>query len=660
MSVQILHNGADITSHVLTETVRWTENLTNKADEFGFSIVGNGSMPVSIDKFDEIKLVIDSATVFGGRVMRYKDTVESRQILYREIECKDWSIDLDRFAWSGSFTQEKTYNIIRDMLHTANKREEIRIADMGADESWSAGTADTTNYRVENQSLKLAPSSTSYVTANLALAVARDLSGYANIEWDAFIDDITRFGGVRLKLGDSALANYYYIEVTSGLIQNWNKIIKAKGDFLTVGSPNWANIQKIEVAAKSNAAVTCNVSFDDVFGTTNDAISMAGVDDNLGLTVETAIFNERFGSNVLKRLADLYGWDWYIAPEKALNFFDPEGNNAPFNLEDDNEKFIWPSLVLGSDITKLVNVIKIFGGPATESSQTVEQLDYQADATNTVFQLAALYDKDEAYTLEVDASGMGGYVTFTVGIDGIDDMPSGGALWNPDEKTITFDSAPGNSAKVRWTGYRIFPLAIKIADSISITNNGWEQELVIKDEQITTYDSAIQRAIAEFTQYANRLIEGSFQTYTGGLRAGQRIKVESTIRGVSEWYVIQRVNGIMRTEDEMTFSVDMVTARTYDAIDVLQRLLLNEVREITDYQNDRILSLIQEVITIGDVVSVVEPYEVLESVGVTEQLTYDLDVSGDPYSYVAGNYEPTNNSDQTRTPCADGGAVLAS
>lgn len=660
MGVQILHNGADITSNVLAESVRWTENLTNKADEFGFSVVGNGSMPVTIDKFDEIKLIIDSVTVFGGRVMRYRDTVESRQILYREIECKDWSIDLDRFAWSGSFSQEKTYNIIRDMLHTANKREEVRIADMGTDESWSAGSADTTNYRVEAQSLKLAPSSTSYVTANLALAVTRDLSGYDNIEFDAFIDDITKFGSLRLKLGDSSLTNYYSIELSSGLVQNWNKIIRGKGDFSTTGSPDWASIEKIEVAAKANAAVTVNVSFDDVFATTDDAITMAGVDDNLGLTVETAIFNERFGSNVLKRLADLYGWDWYISPEKAVNFFDPEGNNAPFNLEDDNEKFIWPSLVLGSDITKLVNVIKIFGGPATEESQTIENLDYQADGTNTVFQLAALYDKDEAYTLEVDPDGGSGYSAVTVGIDGEDDMPTSGALWNPDEKTITFDSAPGASAKVKWTGYRIFPLAIKIADSISITNNGWEQELVIKDEQITTYDSAIQRAIAEFTQYANRLVEGSFQTYSGGLRAGQRIKVMSTIRGVSEWYVIQRVNGIMRTEDEMVFTVDMVTARTYDAIDVLQRLLLNEVREITDYQNDRILSLIQEVITIGEVVSVVEPYEVVEAVGVTDQLTYDLEVSGDPYSYVAGNYEPTDNNDQTRTPCADGGAVLAS
>ena len=595
--------------------------------------------------------------IFGGRVISYKDSVRSRGVFRRSLTCKDYTHEFDKFLFTKKYSDENVYNIIRDLLHTVNKRNHLRIADMGTDESWSGGSADTDNYRIEEQGLKFSPSTTSYSTGDLTLPTQLDFTDYEFINIDAYVDDVANFGSLRLRLGDSGLSNYYEFEIDENVETGYNRFRIPRSLFTASGSPDWTAIDDVQLGAAAAATTTVNVTFDDFYGSNTEAITMDAVNPNITLSIKEAQFSEKAGSVVLKRLADLIGYDWMIDAQKDLNFFSASNNTAPFELDDTGGNYNYESLVVQQDITKLRNRVKLFGGKFTDTSQTTENLDAQADGSNTLFQLAGTYlDEDPTtnVTLTVNA------VSKTVGVAGEDDLASFDALLDKDEKTLEFASAPAAAAAVVFMGYRIKPLRVDLADSISISAYDWEQEMVIKDEDIVTMDSAIQRCQAEFTEYAGSIVEGTFSSDSNGLRAGQRIRVNSTIRGIDEWYVIQRVSGTMRTETDMVFTVDLVSATIYDVVEVMQKLLALQSSELTDYDLSQLGELVLETITVSDSVTLPDIELIEEEVGVADEETYDLDSGGDPYSYVAGNYEPSSNSDKTRTPCADGTAELAS
>lgn len=656
MSVVVTIEGTDRSSSIETRSLRWTQNLTNKVDTLSFDIVSHETFPFTLSLLDDIVLTVDSTDVFGGRVISWKDSVESRGVLRRTVTCKDYTADLDKFLFSGTYTAKPLYNIIKDVLHTVNKRDETRIRDMETDETWSAGSADTTNYREGDQSRKVAPTSTTYSESNSATTSTLDLSSRTYIEFDYYVYDSTLTGGVRVKLGNSGLTAYYSYEITSGFSTGWNHARVLKTAFSSTGSPSWAAIAKVAVAAKSSSATTSYVSFDDLYATDSDAFTMDGVDVSDTLTIESATFVYKTASDVLKKLAALVAYDWQISADKDLSFFDSQLNTAPIELQDSNDTYVYESLELSSDISQLRNVVYIFGGDVSEDSTKTEVLDTQANGTNKIFQIGYRYKTTATtdYSLTVNS------VSKTVGIDGVDDSSSFDAMYNPDEKTLEFTTAPASAATVRFTGYRLYPLAEKIGDSVSILTYG-EHEMVIKDEDINTTDAALQRAIGEFVAYADSIVDGSFDTDETGLEAGMKIHVTSTVRDVDEWYVIQRVTGKMRTPDDMRYSIQLVSSKTYGMVEILQKLLAERVKEIDDYDDFHLLSAAYEVVEVTDSTTVSTGYEY------TDSATADDDYenwASQPMSWVAGNYAVSNTlwntTDLTRTPCADGGATLAS
>ena len=144
MSVVVTIEGTDRSSSIETRSLRWTQNLTNKVDTLTFDIVAHETFPFALALLDDILLTIDSADGFGGRVISWKDSVESRGVLRRTVTCKDYTSDLDKFLFSGTYVTKPLYNVIKDVVHTVNKRDETRIADMETDETWAAGSATMT------------------------------------------------------------------------------------------------------------------------------------------------------------------------------------------------------------------------------------------------------------------------------------------------------------------------------------------------------------------------------------------------------------------------------------------------------------------------------------------------------------------------------------
>ncbi|RMD51652.1 hypothetical protein D6827_01780, partial [Candidatus Parcubacteria bacterium] len=369
--------------------------------------------------------------------------------------------------------------------------------------------------------------------------------------------------------------NYYYYEITN-LNVEWTQHKISKSDFTAVGSPDWSAIAEIEVAYNGNG----NCSFDDLYALGSDGFTMDGVQADV--IVESANFAYVLPSKVLKRLAQLTNYDWYIDANRDLQFFSALTNAAPFELNDSDGNHNYFSLKLSNDISKLRNVVYIFGGEATANNDTTEDLSYQADGTNTQFQLARKYDID-TITLTQNSA------TLTVGVEGEDDFSSYDVLYNADDRVLSFNTAPASGDSIIITGKILFPLTAKISDAVSVASYG-EREIVIKEEDLKTPTSAIQRALAEFQQYAAENTTGEFKTDKSGLLAGQRIHINLATLGIDEWYIIQNVSGTMRTESEMQYTVKIVSANQYGLVEILQMLLADRLKNINEYTSEYLVS----------------------------------------------------------------------
>jgi hypothetical protein len=152
-------------------------------------------------------------------------------------------------------------------------------------------------------------------------------------------------------------------------------------------------------------------------------------------------------------------------------------------------------------------------------------------------------------------------------------------MWSEQGRYIRFTTGniPTLGDVIEVTGITYFPVFVQVSDETSIATYG-NAEFEIKDDTIISEEQAIERALAELQAYASKLSDGSFSTYTSGLKAGQTLNIQSTIRGINIDVVIQSVE--IRSIDPMggqiIYNVEFATEKTMGIIKVLQKLLLKE------------------------------------------------------------------------------------
>jgi len=304
-------------------------------------------------------------------------------------------------------------------------------------------------------------------------------------------------------------------------------------------------------------------------------------------------------SDVLRQIAELAGADWYIDYNKDIHFFEQESETAAFDLSDTGGKYVYDSLVVRRDQTQVRTIVYVKGG------------DYLANTTTAVF------DGNGAqryFNLPYKMSNL--HVTVTgaaksVGVDPIDDPLSYDAMHNFQEKTVFFrsDRVPRNtsalaaSQKVRIRGNPNLPILVREEDGPSIvTFTG--REYFIQDESIRSKSGARQRALAELAAYKSTIAEAEFDTYESGLHTGQKITVQSTIRGLDEEYIINKIectvfgNGDGDACPQLIFHVSLVTTRTFGFTQLLQRLL-NKDKKAVVTDDTQILDRIVQVSDTG-------------------------------------------------------------
>ena len=200
-------------------------------------------------------------------------------------------------------------------------------------------------------------------------------------------------------------------------------------------------------------------------------------------------------------------------------------------------------------------------------------------------------------SIELDA------VSQTVGIDFIDDPASFDCLYNFQEKTVRYPTAskPTAGQVLSITGKPNIPVIVKMVNPNSVATYG-EFEFKIVDKSIDTKEAARRRAQAEIDAWAEEIDEGSFKTKETGLDVGQTIDVTSTIRSITETYIISRIQSKMRSPDEFEHMITLVSSETFGIIEFFQQMLIQRDKEIEIDPDETIdnVYLFQETLGVTD------------------------------------------------------------
>lgn len=397
-------------------------------------------------------------------------------------------------------------------------------------------------------------------------------------------------------------------KVFGGVIIEMVEKVEGLAKYLHVVCKDYSETLDQQLVSKSYTSMTVNDIIDDIITTFTTGFTTTNV--NCTTVIDSVSFNYLPVSKCLQKLTDVLGnYEWYVDYDKDINFFQSQSITAPFGLTDTSANFEFGSLQLKRDTSQLRNEIIVRGGEITSTSLRTEY--FSGDGTRTQWALANKFSSLPTVTV--------GGVGKTVGVDFLDADASYQFMWDFNSQSLR--STAGNTPSagtnnIVVTGYPLYPLIVVRRDETSIATYGAYQHLII-DKTITTVQAAVDRANAEILLYAQPSQSGSFITYTDGLRAGQYININSTIRNINQDFKIRSITTTFHTPTSFAYAVNLETGNDIGMQDVLSKLL------ITNPSNQ---------ITIGENEVIQRFYGFSESATITDTLNPPSKTTG-PYTY---------------------------
>lgn len=303
-----------------------------------------------------------------------------------------------------------------------------------------------------------------------------------------------------------------------------------------------------------------------------------------GVTIKQISFNYLQVSQVLKNLCKYTGRNWYIDYDKDIHYFPLETETSPFNIDSNNHYYF--DLKLSKDNSQLRNRIYVRGG--TKLSDFTDYITL-GDGEKRQF---VLPDKPHEVSVYVDTGA--GYVEKTLGIKNID---TEGYDWylNYQEKYIEQDTGGSvltSSHKLKVTYKYDIPILVAVEDKDSIEDNG-VQEFAVFDKDISTTESARDRASAELIDYSSTIVDGSFKTYVDGFKSGQYININLSDYGINSNYIIQSVISKSIGAGKFVYEIKIASAKTIGIINFLIGLL-EANKNIVELDDDEVVDELLE------------------------------------------------------------------
>lgn len=398
------------------------------------------------------------------------------------------------------------------------------------------------------------------------------------------------------SVGDEIIAYDGIIKIFGGFVIKVDETIEGANLLeYAVSCKDYTQTLDGNLVFKEYTNTTVNAIIADILA--NFVTGFTGINVNCDLSVTKIKFNYEPISKCLQKLADLYDFNWYVDYDKDIHFFAKFGEVAPYNLTDDNGKYIFGSLKITNDLSQIRNIVYVRGAkfPASPRSEK-----YVAVVNQTAFPLAYEYPSKPSVTKNGSSQ--------TVGIDGLDTVGSYNCMWNSTSNAINFNSALSAGDVVIITGTPNLPVLALAKDQTSIDKYGKYEHKII-DKLATSQSIARDRANAEIVAYSNPLQQATFQTYESGLRSGQLINVQSTIRGIDQNYSIQKVILKMIGANQGIWEVTLTSVKVTGIMEFLQGLLQNQSNN-ADVNDNEVIELIE---------SLLEFINISEEINVTSQ-----------------------------------------
>jgi hypothetical protein len=311
---------------------------------------------------------------------------------------------------------------------------------------------------------------------------------------------------------------------------------------------------------KSYESMTDKEIIEDVVATYCSGLGITTTNVIESATIDQISFNYIQPSQVFRKLADLTGNNWYIDYDKDVHFFPQTTNPAPFNITDTSTNY--KELSISNDNSQLKNRIYVRGGTKLSDFTTYS---FKGDGAARKFPLP---DKPHDNTVTVNG------VSKTLGIKNVN-LTGFDFYLNFEEKYLEQDSGAvvlGTADTVVLTYKYDIPILVAQENTASILANG-VHEFAIFDKTIATTDAARDRAIAELTDYATGIIEGSFTTIETGFISGQYITINLTEYGINAEYIVQKVIARSLGAGSYEYAVSIASAKTMGIIRFLIELL---------------------------------------------------------------------------------------
>ena len=355
--------------------------------------------------------------------------------------------------------------------------------------------------------------------------------------------------------------------------------------------------------------------------------------------IEKIVFNQITIIQALKRLAEIVKYEFYVDADKDLHFFQKFTNSAPFDLTDTDTKSIKGSLDIKFDGSQIANLVKVRGGEYNGS--TFEEVK-TAGAGQKSFET-----KNKMSGLEVWLDTGAGYVAKTIGQEFVDTFDDYDVLQNYQDQSFRFESALVAGDLVKYSGLPKIRVLVSGDDPASIAIYGKRQK-IIQDTSIEDNATARQRASAEIGAYKDPLINAKFKTYTAGLRSGQLIKITNTKFDVEADFLIKKVVFKTYTENSYIYQATLTTARQYELVEILMKLLEPDAVKADDNETAEKLKTIKETIEIGESIARVIAEADTATIEITENIQDDPLGAGIEPIWVLAEYFPTSITDPKR------------
>jgi hypothetical protein len=454
-----------------------------------------------------------------------------------------------------------------------------------------------------------------------------------NIQVDTCSFETKKYGSHSWKpsVGDEITVQDGTTKIFAGLIIQLEEEIEGLLLKYKVQCKDWTHYLDRALVIEKYEDKTIDEIISDINTNYLTGFTIANVD--CGVMIKSITFNRLPVSQCLQILAEQVNYNWYVDYDKDIHFFAKNTELAPYNLTDTNGYYIFQSLVVKDDLSQMRNRVYVRGGEYVGNSRDE---NFIGDGTKKTFALGYKYSAKPTVTV--------GGVSQDVGIDYLDLDANYDVLWNYNEKYIRFVSAPADTAGIVVSGLPLIPIVVQVQDDVSIIEYG-EYEFAITNKDIKSIEEARQYGASQLEAYASKISECSFETYESGLRSGQVINIQSTIRSLDEDYLIQRVTLSMRTPTEGQWSVELATMRTIGIVEFLQKLLLAQNKQITVSENEVLEKdyVDNQTIEVTEEITRITPYEDLQSIGVAESILKDPFGANTPPIFVLAPHTPLSH-----------------